>query len=88
MVLAMGMEWETHPEANEEREKEVKSDSHCMMRISSFAVLSLLSSFFASALRCLAVLTVSISYFFSHDHMGGSQVSAVSSEVRVVIHLS
>lgn len=88
MLLAMGVEWETHPETNEEREKGVKSDSHCMMRISSFAVISLLSSFLASALPCLAVLTVSISYFFSHDHTGGSQVSAVSSEVRVVTRLS
>lgn len=55
------MELETHPEANEEREKGVKSDSHCMMRISSFAVISLLPSFLANALPCLAVLTVSIS---------------------------
>lgn len=77
----------THPEANSVREKGVKSDSYCMMRIISFAVVSLLSSFLASALPCLAVLTVSISYFFGHDSMGGSQVSAVRSEVRVVTHL-
>lgn len=87
MLLAMGVEWETHPEDNEKREKGVKSDSHCMMRI-SFAVISPLSSFLASALPCPAALTVSISYFSSHDHLGGSHVSAANSEVRVVTHSS
>jgi len=84
----MGLEWETHPDANEEREKQVKSDSPCMMRISSLAAISLPSSFLASTLPCLVVLTLSICYFFRHDHTAGSQISGVSSEVRVVTHLS
>lgn len=43
MLSAMGVEWETHPESSEEKEKGVESYSHCMIKI-SFAVIPLLSS--------------------------------------------